>query len=384
MKLLFLVQGKTVKDHPGFDMGFKQLLAEKVISGYYAIPYLEYAEKENWQELWTRIEQVCRDGNINLVFFQFYHRKGNPSPEPCIRRLRELPFPPTIFTSVGDGFSGDWMLPDYPDSFKQCSRLCDLTFSSQMGKAADKMAAWGTRNIVLSPLSVCQARFVKGYKTEQDTHSFDFDIVMIGSHNKPRPNPFNHYFWGFRKRMEVVSLLYKRYGKRFGLFGQRWDGWKCWQGPVPFNEQQTAFRRGRLVLDAYPYSMSDYYLSDRPFFAIASAIPVMTHHVARIEKMLRMEDHWYLFKDENDLLRLCDRLLETDTVPLYAKANAAARYVEERHTQYHRVKAIVQIASQYHLETRHSQPHATPVLPYFLEGTNVVNEQMFSLRNWTP
>jgi hypothetical protein len=382
MKLLFLAQGKTVDNHPGFDDAFQKLVEEGVISCYHAIPYLAYAAKGDWQELWDRVVALCRDDAIDLVFFQFYHRRGNPSPEPCIRRLRDLPQKPTIFTSAGDPFSCDWRLPDYPASFKQCSRLCDLTFSTQMGKAADKMAAWGARNIVLSPLSVCQKRFVKDHQTDPSTHKFDFDLVMVGSHNKPWPNPFHHHFWGFRKRMEVVSALYKRYGKRFGLFGRGWDGWNCWQGPIPFDEQQTAFRRGRLVVDGYPYSTADYYLSDRPFFALAAAIPVITYCVPRIVTLLRPDEHWYLFGDTPGLLRLCDRLLAQNAENLYDKANAAARYVEARHTQYHRMKAIVQTASTYHMETQRNQPHAFPLLPFFLDGRALSQERAFAVRNW--
>ena len=82
MKLLFLVQGKTVDNHPGFDDAFQKLLAERVISGYHAIPYRACAEKGNWQELWDCVVALCRDESIDLVFFQFYQSRDNPSPEP--------------------------------------------------------------------------------------------------------------------------------------------------------------------------------------------------------------------------------------------------------------------------------------------------------------
>lgn len=51
------------------------------------------------------------------------------------------------------------MRKDYPDSFKQISQLADITFSTQMGKAADKMSKCGAKNIILSPLGMCQVRF---------------------------------------------------------------------------------------------------------------------------------------------------------------------------------------------------------------------------------
>jgi hypothetical protein len=98
--------------------------------------------------------------------------------------------------------------------------------------------------------------------------------------------------------------------------------------------------------------------------------------------LLRPDEHWYLFGDTPGLLRLCDRLLAQNAENLYDKANAAARYVEARHTQYHRMKAIVQTASTYHMETQRNQPHAFPLLPFFLDGRALSQERAFAVRNW--
>ena len=67
-----------------------------------------------------------------MVYFHYYHRRVNPNPAPCINCLRALKYSPTIFTSTGDAFSMDWMMPDYPESFKQCARNSDLTFVTQI------------------------------------------------------------------------------------------------------------------------------------------------------------------------------------------------------------------------------------------------------------
>ena len=92
--------------------------------------------------------------------------------------LLKLTARPIIITSCGDGFSDNWMRPDYPSDFKEVSRLSDITFSTQMGKAADKMVEGGANNIVFTPNSMCQVRF-KADEIDVDNHSFDFDVVFV-------------------------------------------------------------------------------------------------------------------------------------------------------------------------------------------------------------
>lgn len=380
MKLLFLSQGKTISQHPGWDFAFRRLADEGVLTGYVNIPY--HAGEENWPAFWSQVVDLCDGESMDMVYFQYYHRRANPNPAPCIRRLRTLKHQPTIFTSAGDPFSMDWRMPDYPRSFKECARRCDLTFSTQMGKAADKIASWGAKNIVLSPLSVCPVRFAKGWETDPATHTFDFDIVMVGSKNSPRINPLSHYYLAFRKRKAVVNALNRSYGKRFGLFGHGWNGYVSWQGPVPFDEQQIAFRRGRLAVDGYPYSVADYYSSNRPFFMIASAIPTITYRVPRLDQILRENKHCYFFDDIGGLLTLCDRLLDSDPKDLYEQANLSARYVEERHTQYQRAKFIVETVKRYHGEKHAKQPHRVLQFPFFLDTVDQDEERRFAVRNW--
>jgi len=380
MKLLFLSQGKKVSDHPGWDHSFRRLIDEGFLTGYANIPYHNWNIK--WPEIWDNVVDLCDRESIELVYFHYYHKTNNLNPSSCISQLRKLKHQPTLFTSAGDPFSINWMMPNYPTSFKQCAKAVDLTFSTQMGKAADKMASWGVKNIVLSPNSVCPVRFVKGWRTDPTKHAFEFDIVMVGSKNAPHINPLSHHYWRFQNRKALVDALTRRYGKRFGLFGHGWQGYGSWQGPVPFDEQQIAFRRGRLALDSYPYSIADYYSSNRLFFMLASAIPAITYRVPRLDKLLRPEDHCYYFDDIPRLLALCDRLLDSNSDDLYTKSNNTAKYIEKRHTQYHRAKFIVETVKQYHSEKLANRSHSKLYLPFFLDSVDQETERNFAVRNW--
>jgi len=272
MKVLFLSQGTKIEDHPGWHDALVKLKEEGEITDFLNIPYFGYAEKFGWEAFYKYVVKLCEEENYDLVYFHYFHRKGKPSPTICIKTLLNLPNRPIIITSSGDGFSDNWMKPNYPDDFKEVSRLADITFSTQMGKAADKMIKWGATNIVYTPNSMCQVRF-KANEIDLSKHKFDFDIVFIGSKNTSR-NPLSRNWIEANKRTKLVKLLRKKYGDRFGLFGNNWSN-NISQGPIHFNKQQDAFKRGRVIVGANPFSHSDYYSSNRVFFEISSGIPTI-------------------------------------------------------------------------------------------------------------
>ena len=375
MKVLFLSQGKEVKVHPGWNDALVQLKDEGQISNFCNIPYFGYAEKHGWEAFYSHVVTLCKEQHFNLVYFHHFHKKGKPSPRSCIKQLLKLIERPIVITSVGDGFSDNWMWPDYPKDFKAVSQLSDITFSTQMGKTADKMTKWGVKNIVLMPNGMCQARF-KAQIIEPKTHKFDFDVVFVGSKNKPRiVNPISKYWFAAREREKLVMALYGRYGKRFGLFG---NGWDCpaSQGPIPFNQSQESFRKGRIVVGGNPYSYSDYSSSNRPFIEISSGIPTIELATPRFDNILRNNDHFYFSKDIKDVIGRCDELLDAEPNELYQKAAKAAQYIEEKHTHYHRMKFIIDTVKRFVKNNNQLDVH----FPFFLPEVNLVEENEYAAR----
>jgi len=376
MRVLFLSQGKTIDTHPGFHDALCTLKKEGFIDDFLNIPYYGYAETHGWEGFYRHVIELCKGQHFDVVHFHFFHAREIPSPRTCMKTLQALPDAPIVVTSVGDGFSSNWMKPDYPDDFKEASRFADITFSTQMGKAAEKMLRWGSRNIVLSPLSMCQKRF-KGEGIDLATHRFDFDVVWIGSRNVGRLfDPFSRNSYAARKRNQLVSLLAKRYGAKFGLFGNGWGHLSCAQGPVPFDQQQVTFRRGRVVVGGTPYSYADYYASDRPFFSISAGIPTIEMRVPRLDRILRDGEHVYFVDSIADVVAKCDELLSADPQALYARAGHAAHYIAERHTQYHRLKFEFDtvrryVANGYKLDVE---------FPFFLPEVDLTVEKQFATR----
>jgi hypothetical protein len=382
MKLLFLSQGYTVEDQVGWDHSFQRLVTEGFVKVYDNLPARGYVKNHGWPMFYNRVIELHAEKKYDVIYFQFFHglsvpRKDTVSPQVCIETLRKIYPQVVILTSAGDPFSVNWLRPDYPYEFRECARCADIVFSTQMGKAADIMLRRGAKNVVLSPLAMCPARF-KACHINPHTHPFEFDVVFIGNCNKSRLfNPLNNFSYAARKRTKLVKALSKHFGKRFGLFGRGWDGVLPNQGPIHFSQQQNTFQRGRLTVGAYPYSMADYYASDRPFFSIPSGIPTIEIATPRLDRILRNNDHCYFCHSVDDVITTCDRLLQMDQVELYARASKAADYIAERHTQYHRAKVELEIAIRYRDNGR-----KLDIIPsLFLEEINAVEEKRFAVRS---
>lgn len=379
MKVLFLSQGKQISDHPGWNNALEKLKEEGSISEFLNIPYLGFAEEFGWDVFYNKVVALCKKGEYDIVYFHHFHRNDKPSPRKCIESLQRLEARPVVIVSCGDGFSDNWMRPDYPQDFKEASRLADITFSTQMGKAADKMIRWGARNVVYVPNSMCQVRF-HANEVKIETHKFDYDVVFVGSNNGGRFfNPISQHWFGARTRKRLVKSLYKKFGSRFALYGNGWD-LPCSQGPVPFNQQQDVFAKGRLLVGGNPYSLSDYYSSNRIFFEISSGIPTVELSVPRLENILRDNDHCYFANSVDGVIQKCEQLLKANQINIYSKAATAAKYIEKNHTQYNRMKFKLDTVKRYIANGRRLDVD----FPFFLPEVNLNEEKKFAIREKNP
>lgn len=379
MKVLFLSQGKEISTHPGFHDAFNKLKAEGGISFFQNIPFYGYAEKYGWDAFFNHVVELCLKENFDIVYFHFFHGTTIPSPVKCIEKIRMANPEVVILTSSGDAFANSSIFSfnsfDYPLSLIEVSRCADITFSTQMGKAADLMMEWGARNIVLSPLSMCQYRF-KASNVNFKKHKFDFDVVFVGSKNSGR-NFFRKYFYYAKIRERLIKALNKQFGQRFGLFGRNWDKVLPNQGACNFDEQQKHFRLGRLLVESQSFSTADYYTSNRVFIGIASGIPVVVPKALRLDKIFRDNEHVYFADDIDGVIDTCERLLKTDPEELYKKAARAAEYITERHTQYHRIKFKLDTAKRYLDNNRKLDVR----FPFFLDEVDLKKEKKYAVRS---
>ena len=379
MKMLFLSQGRRIEDHPGWEWALSQLKEEGAIADYLTIPWIGYGEQHGWAVFYKHVVDIAAASRCDAVYFHYFHRYGVPSARECIEKLRALKTSPVVVTSIGDA-DADRRLPflarRFPESFRTAASRSDIVFATQMGNTADIIKGWGAKNIVLSPHGMCPVRF-KSYTIDPLRHKFDFDVVMVGSRNGGGRNPFSEYAIRARERNKMVRMLSNHFGRRFAIFGNGWEGCVSNQGPVSFDGQQAAFQRGRICVSGNPYSYDDYYLSNREFFEIASGIPTVELRVPRLEKIFRDGYHCHFVNKIDGIVAKCEELLRKNPVELYKTAALAAEDIVLRHTQYHRMKFMVDVIRRY----RDTGSIKGLDIPFFLPETDVDLEKQFAIRS---
>ncbi len=375
MRLLMLLQGRTVADQPGYHQGLLRLVEQGQLQAAQALPYLGVpADSQPTEQAFAQALRLITHEGYDTLWLQCYHGPL-PDPRPFLHAARQLCPELLVLCSSGDAF-GRWMHRT-PASLRQACGAADLNFLTALGPVADAVVASGARNVVLMPHGACQVRFA-AQPPQQEAPPFD--VVFVGSHHAGR-NPFNPINRAARQRRAMVQALARRYGPRFGLFGRGWDGQPGWQGPVPFADQHQAMAQGRLQLGGFPGSRAPYYLSDRPYIAMASATPLLDYRLEGVARLAREGEHWALYDDLPDLLRLCDRSLALGE-DLRAMGRAARDYVLGAHTQYHRVSEMLRIATDLREARRQGRRLPPPAPGIFHEGVRPEDEIPQVVRAW--
>lgn len=377
MRLLVLLQGATVADQPGYDAAFKSLVDQGALDDYVALPYrgLDPPGLEHGPGLYSQALSLVAGRGIDLILLQWFHGSLE-DPRPFIEEARRIHPGLLVMTSCGDPYGRFFQRP--PRSLLQAVSVSDLNFTTSMGYMADRFVGAGARNVLLMPHGVCQLRFGGGAVAPS---TGEFDVTFIGSNNSGR-NPLSPLSGASRRRQHMVKALEKRYGRRFGLFGLRWQGHRCWQGPIPFQQQHQTAARGRLQVGGYPGALATYYLSDRPYIAMASAIPFLDFAVDRVDRLAEPGVHWGLYTDQPSMHARIDGMLESGEAELSRMGQRAMEYVLGKHTQAHRAAEMIDIARSLARSRAAGQVAAVPQLRCFHDGVPAAGETRWATRRW--
>jgi spore maturation protein CgeB len=248
-----------------------------------------------------------------------------------------------------------------------------------MGGVAGDLVRNGARRVTLMPNGYCQVRF----NTDLDPAQYDpeFDVVMIGNQWRNR-NPTHFMFYARMQRYRQVAALFKRYGKRFGLFGQGWEGVPGALGPIAYDQQVAVMRRARVVVGAFPHSAMNYYTSDRAQIAMRSGIPYVEFYMPRMEKLHVDGEDWHLVRGIRGMLAQCNRLLHMDDSERLAMGANAAAHAVAGHSQYHRHRLMVAIIRQVRAAILAGTPAPLPQLDFFAPGVRLESEWPYAALGW--
>jgi hypothetical protein len=377
MRLVFLMQGRSVDDQPGFADACRQLQAEGALSACEILPYTALAETQGWPAVWQKATQAARAHEADAVFLQFFH-VGTVDPTAFIAGLRALPSRPLVAVSSGDAAVS--IFARSPPSIRIAARLADITFLSEMGRVSRALMRQGAQRLTLMPHGYCQVRFDRGFAPV--SRDADYDIVFIGNRLRAR-NPTSTLFYGSLQRTRQVAALQRRYGTRLAIFGSGWEGWPSARGRLAFDQQQDICRRARVVVGAFPQAFADYYMSDREVIALRAGAPFVDLHVKRVDRIFEPGRHWFLYRSFREMLGHCDRLLSWNESERESFGRQVAADIAPRHSQYHRMRSMLRTMQSLRAALLAGHTPPPPELDFLLPHIALENERRYATAGWS-
>lgn len=376
MRLLFMMQGRSPSDHPGWVDACDRLLSEGALTDWRALPYYGLADTAGWEGVWSEALRTARAMEADAIILQYFH---GPIPDPAdfIDRLRQLPSRPVIAVISGDPFGR--FTGRLPKPFRTAARLADVTFLTEMGGLARDLARSGARRVTLLPEGYCQVRFDGAF--DAMAYRPDCDVVFVGNRIRVR-NPTRYLFLAAWRRLQQVKALQKRYGRRFALYGTGWEGWPSARGPISFDKQHEVYRNARVIVGPHPNGHMDYYMSNRSTVAILSGIPFVDVRVPRVDRIFRDGTQVFLHRGTRDLLATCDRLLDLGDAERLEIGRRAAAGVVTRHSQIRRMRLLLTILSDIRSAASAGRTPSPPPLDYFLPEVALQDELPFATAGW--
>jgi hypothetical protein len=341
---------------------------------------VERGQDETSSRAWAEIEGIVAKHRIELVVLHHYHDPTAADPRPFIAKLRTMPHRPVVALTCGDAFFDRFFRPSHPKIFQEACAEVDIVLSTSMGVMADAIVRYGAPRVALWPLGACHVRFGERLPPYRATEA-PFDVVFIGSNNRPR-NPLRSYHWYARRRERLVNTLDRSFGSRFAVFGHGWDSLPSARGPVAFEDQLRVCRQARVVVGGVPYSPARYYASNRPFIQILSGVPFVDIRVEGVERLLRDGEHWHLVEKAGEVVARCRALLAMSDQEREQLGRAAAEYVSSAHTQAARWRGLVRDLDRLHRSLTAGEAPSPPGLDFLLPEVDRVEELPLATRGW--
>jgi spore maturation protein CgeB len=156
------------------------------------------------------------------------------------------------------------------------------------------------------------------------------EIIFMA--NQTQGFPLSNY------RKEIVEELRRRYGSRFGVFGNSWG----WGYSVPDQNEEAAHYRGcKIAINLSHFNYSRY-SSDRIFRLMGAGAFCLSHNYQDIEKEFEIGKYLDVWNDKDELFRKIDYYLEND-LERKAIAKSGCKHVHKNHTWNERIKQLIQI-----------------------------------------
>ena len=233
--------------------------------------------------------------------------------------------------------------------------------------------------MLLMPLGYCDVRFGKTRPMQLTAQREG--IVFVGNRRLGR-NPTHELFWNGLKRIRLVELLDRRYGKRFHLYGDGWGKLTSARGALPFDQQGVTYAAAEMVFGGFPGVTYEYYSSNRNFIAMSEGALMVDFWVKGLEQMLKPSEHWLPFHTDKELLQNIDSVLDGGAAHASEMAIRGQERVRQHFSQKRLTDAMIEIWRNFDADRATSGTAKIPQLPFVLaEFSGAKNAPLF-VRSW--
>ena len=341
-RLLYLPLGEAVDAGIGFTVAFEKLVQSGEIEALKAVQFCrEVKDRGGWDCMLEHVMKTAIDFRPTAIMWQL--QTTGEVPAAFVRQLRSLPAQPVIIQFTGD-------------SYRRPPRNM-----VRFGREIDATVLHGTTHVPGFERAGCHdVRFLTHwFHTEQwckpwsRTNAPEFDVVMIV--NNYRQLPFKRYE-GQSDRVELAKAFGRRYGARFAIYGNGWEGHPCAHGFIPNARQPEVMHNAWLILAANNWHHAHYF-SDRLPISLASRVPVLHKWFEGADDYFQDGRHLWWFRDTAEALSKADAILSLREEERNRIAQAGADEAFRNHSCDRHARRFLQMFDELY-ERRHSQLQA--------------------------
>jgi len=376
MNLLVAYQGKEAGDHPGKFAGFEHAVQQGRLQRHSSMFWKRNRTANEWARFWDELIERVGAECIDWVLLHHFHDPKIMLGDALVR-LRRIHPHVRIATSLGDPFCR--FVHRVPQLFVQAARMSDIVFLTGFGYLADQLTRAGVRNMLLMPLGYCDVRFGKTRPMQLTAQREG--IVFVGNRRLGR-NPTHELFWNGLKRIHLVKLLDRRYGSRFHLYGNGWEGMRSARGPLPFDQQGVTYAAAEMVFGGFPGVTYEYYTSNRHFIAMSEGAVMVDFWVKGVERLLEPDTHWRLFRTEKELIGKIDSILDGGAAEVGEMALRGQQRVRQHFSKKTLTETMTKIWRDFDAERASHGVAGIPQLPFVLPEFSGIQHAHRFVRNW--
>lgn len=336
MRLFYLINEPTINYQVGYRQTISKLIEEAYLSDCYFYSFLV-----KLKEFGLRQDLVAADIIKEVAGFKpdaiLFAHTGNFNFDDAFFKELEvaLGYKPVYAIDERDVYGR--FVKRLPTELVKLSGKCDVTFLvCSGGWMFEQFQKHNSGKSIYLP-HVCDEIHFGNRKPNGCLKKYD--IVMLGNLHINRV-PFNS-MPGVKERVRVATALYKKFGKRFAVFGTGWENYPFSAGVVPFFEQEDVLLSSNLSVGVDHFLSYDQYFSDRLPISLLSGVPHLSWQTPKLDLLFKENEHIFYFKSVEECVLKSEAILSGQLENTAQVVSQAIDLVRSDYTEMVRMKKLI-------------------------------------------